>query len=346
MTQRRRKLKGRKRSFPSAMIWISLILALLFVVFVYPKGHFLYANTEKPDESIPVTTVDKHHPEPDRDTEHEPDSDSDSDSDPDPGQGSEPVTDPGGDSGLETNLPETQKPEEDEKIAQNEKDQQHQETDSTTPPAPPAANPPVSQPSASPKKTPIFSGNSGAGKKVAITFDDGPVPGFTAEYLGVLNEHQVPATFFMVGTQVKKYPHLAQKIADMGFTLGSHSYQHSRLTLKSPDIIQEDFRKTEAVFASLGEVRFFRPPYGDYNDLITKTAQSFGLTSIGWNVDPRDWDSEDSTQIANHVLTHVKDGAIILLHEGKPSTLAALPKIFNGLTEMGYQVVPVADLLP
>lgn len=343
MTQRRRKLKRRKGFFPSSMIWISLILALLFVIFIYPKGHFLYANTEQPDESIPVTTVDKHQPDSDNDS----DIDKDAEEAPVPGQAPETGTDPVGDSEPAANPPEMQGPETlapeeneaDEKVAQNEKDQQH-------PSAPPAANPPVSQPTVSPKKTPIFSGNSGAGKKVAITFDDGPVPGYTAEYLRVLNEHQVPATFFMVGTQVKKYPQLAQKIADMGFTLGSHSYRHSRLTLKSPDIIQEDFRKTEELFASLGGVQFFRPPYGDYNDLVTNTAQSFGLTSIGWNIDPRDWDSDDSNQIANHVITHVKDGAIILLHEGKPSTLAALPKIFSGLAEMGYQVVPLEELLP
>ncbi len=241
----------------------------------------------------------------------------------------------------EANLPSVQIPESDQ---QNDIIKENNVPSSSEP----IASPPiVTDPPASPssKKTPIFSGNSQAGKKVALTFDDGPVPNYTAEYLRVLDEYQVPATFFMIGVQVDKYPHLAQKVVDMGQTIGSHSYRHGRLNLKSPEILQEDFRKSMASFNSISEIKFFRPPYGDYNNMVTETAQNFGLTSIGWNIDPRDWEVEDSNLIANHVLSHVKDGAIILLHEGKPSTLAALPKIFEGLAEMGYKIVPVAELL-
>jgi len=192
---------------------------------------------------------------------------------------------------------------------------------------------------------PVFRGNSLAGKKVAITFDDGPYAIWTAKYLQVLEEYDVPAAFFLVGSRVERYPAIARKIAEKGFDLGGHSYSHGRLTLMKQEMLDEDFQKTLAALNMAGEVNMFRPPYGDYNRLVTDTAVKHGLTTIGWNVDPRDWETNDREKIIQHVLTHVKDGSIILLHEGRESTLAALPQIITGLRDMGYQLVRVADLM-
>lgn len=105
----------------------------------------------------------------------------------------------------------------------------------------------------------IFRGNPHAGKKVALTFDDGPYPIWTAEYLKVLSEYEVPAVFFLVGTRVEKYREIANKINNMGFELGSHSYRHGRLTLAKPEVVDEDFRKTIATISVTGDVKYFRP---------------------------------------------------------------------------------------
>jgi peptidoglycan/xylan/chitin deacetylase (PgdA/CDA1 family) len=192
---------------------------------------------------------------------------------------------------------------------------------------------------------PVFRGNPLAGKKVAITFDDGPYAIWTEEYLQVLEEYEVPAAFFLVGTRVERYPEIARKIAEKGFDLGGHSYSHGRLTLVKQEMLDEDFQKTIAALNKAGAVNMFRPPYGEYNRPVTDTAVKYGLTTIGWNVDPRDWETKDQEKIIQHVLTHAKDGSIILLHEGRESTLAALPQIITGLRDMGYQLVRVADLM-
>lgn len=191
----------------------------------------------------------------------------------------------------------------------------------------------------------VFRGNPQAGKIVAITFDDGPYAVWTAEYLKVLEEYQVPAAFFLVGTRVERYPEIARKIAEKGFDLGSHSYRHGRLTLVKQEILDEDFRKTIAALSMSGEVKYFRPPYGDCNQSVMETAKKYGLKTIGWNVDPRDWETEDSDKVIQRVLSHATDGSIILLHEGRKSTLAALPKIITGLQDKGFQLVTISELM-
>lgn len=197
---------------------------------------------------------------------------------------------------------------------------------------------------AKPKIT-VFRGNPKAGKKVALTFDDGPYAVWTAEYLKVLEEYEVPAAFFLVGTRVEKYQEIANKISEKGFDLGSHSYRHGKLTLAKPEKLDQDFRKTIAALSIAGDVEYFRPPYGDYNQMVIKTAAKHGLKTICWNVDPRDWETEDSGKIVQRVLSHTKDGSIILLHEGRKSTLAALPRIITGLKDQGYQLVRISELM-
>ncbi|MEL7567781.1 MAG: polysaccharide deacetylase family protein [Dehalobacterium sp.] len=190
-----------------------------------------------------------------------------------------------------------------------------------------------------------FRGNPQAGKKVALTFDDGPYAVWTAEYIKVLEEYQVPAAFFLVGTRVERYQEITRKIAEKGFDLGSHSYRHDKLTLVKPETLEEDFRKTVAALNMSADVNYFRPPYGAYNQSVLETAQRHGLKTICWNVDPRDWETDDSDKVVDRVLSHVTDGSIILLHEGRKSTLEALPKIITGLKEKGYQLVGLAELM-
>lgn len=192
---------------------------------------------------------------------------------------------------------------------------------------------------------PVFRGNPQAGKKVAITIDDGPYAIWTAEYLKVLEDFQVPALFFLVGSRVEKHPEIVKKIVEKGFEIGSHSYGHGRLTLLKQNVLEEDFQKTVAALNMVGSVKYFRPPYGDYNSLVIETSEKYGLKAIGWNVDPRDWETTDENKITQNVLSNVTDGSIIILHEGRKSTLAALPKIITGLKEMGYQLVSVSELI-
>lgn len=188
--------------------------------------------------------------------------------------------------------------------------------------------------------------NPKAEKRIALTFDDGPVPGWTEKYLEVLSEHQVPATFFLIGTYATKAPDLVQKVALAGHDIGAHSNSHKKLTqLKQEQVTAELWAAATGIFKITSQpVAYFRPPYGATDRKVIEAARELGQTVILWNVDPRDWETADAKKIANHVLNRAGPGSIILLHEGKAQTLQALPLIIEGLKAQGYELVTVSEL--
>lgn len=183
-------------------------------------------------------------------------------------------------------------------------------------------------------------------KRVSITFDDGPYL-LTEKYINILQKYNVQATFFLIGVQVEKYPDEAKKIADSGYEIGIHSYNHRQLTAMSISSLEDDFQKSLSAVKSItdSDIRFFRPPFGDFNDTIIDTAKKHSLTTILWCVDPRDWQKDDPKVIAQHVIERAENGAIILLHEGRVATLKALPHIIEGLWARGFEIVSLSELL-
>lgn len=183
-------------------------------------------------------------------------------------------------------------------------------------------------------------------KKVALTFDDGPYA-LTEKYLDVLKDHKVNATFFVLGTQVNKYPNQAKMIAESGFEIGTHSHRHKQLTKIRDEAIYHDISMGISAINEVTktDVKLFRPPYGDVDSRVLGQIEQHDLVTILWSIDPRDWQKNNANDVARHVLDHAHDGAIILLHEGRKSTLEALPTIIKGLKEKGYEIVSVSELL-
>lgn len=183
-------------------------------------------------------------------------------------------------------------------------------------------------------------------KRVAITFDDGPYL-LTEKYISVLQEYNIQATFFLIGVQIEKYPDEAKKIVESGYEVGIHSYSHRQLTTMDISSIEDDFQKSLSAVKSIAnsEIRFFRPPYGSFNDTVIEIAKKHGLTTALWCVDPRDWQVDDWNLIARHVIEKAENGAIILLHEGREATLKALPSIIEGLWARGFDIVSLSELL-
>ena len=92
-------------------------------------------------------------------------------------------------------------------------------------------------------------------------------------------------------------------------------------------------------------MRFFRPPYGDYNDLLISTASNLGLQTIQWSVDSLDWKGLSASQILTRINTGVHDGAIILCHNNSDHIVEALPQIISNLREQGYKMVKMSELV-
>jgi peptidoglycan/xylan/chitin deacetylase (PgdA/CDA1 family) len=169
---------------------------------------------------------------------------------------------------------------------------------------------------------------------VALTFDDGPFS-TTPLLLDRLAELKVRATFFNLGRAELQYPGVVRREARAGMWFGNHSYDHSHLTQLPPDQLTYQLRETRLIHRAItGRWQsFFRPPYGDTNDAVRAEASRRGMVEALWTVDTKDYEST-ADQIVARALT-VKPGGVILMHDGKAQTRAALPRIVAGLRKRG-----------
>ena len=193
------------------------------------------------------------------------------------------------------------------------------------------------------KKLPIYSVGTEE-KKVAISFDCAWGTDYTETLLNIMEREKVVSTFFMVEFWTTKYPDLVKKIAGGGHAIGTHSTTHSYMSKLT--IEEELTRSSMAIKAVTGEeVTLFRPPYGDYDDLLIETAERLGLYTIQWDVDSLDWKNLSAAEIAARVTSGVKNGSIVLFHNNGLHTAEALPAVIADLKEKGFTFVRIDDLI-
>lgn len=187
------------------------------------------------------------------------------------------------------------------------------------------------------------------GKKyVALTFDDGPSR-YTKRVLHILHENNVRATFFVVGSQVKGGKDTLKLSKKLGNQVASHTYRHRYFPNKSTSVLKKDVRKTRAVIKKYvgTRTRYVRLPYGATNKRMNKALKKMHIRKIFWTHDTRDWSRPGPKKILNRATKNVKNGSIILMHDGggsREQTLKALPKIIKRLKRQGYVLCTVDDL--
>jgi peptidoglycan/xylan/chitin deacetylase (PgdA/CDA1 family) len=188
----------------------------------------------------------------------------------------------------------------------------------------------------------------GAGRAVAIGFDDGPAVA-TRAFVSMLERAKAKATFFLVGRQINDSYRttLLRELRD-GDALGDHTFNHPYLT-RSGNSYTELHSTLAAIRSASGYTPcVFRPPYGAYDSSVLDVARSLGLATVMWNVDPRDWARPGTRSIVQQVLAQVHPGSIIISHDGggpRGETLAAYPSIIAGLHARGYRIVTIPELL-
>ena len=187
----------------------------------------------------------------------------------------------------------------------------------------------------------------GAGKRVALTFDDGGSASTWARMLGTLKAYHMHATFFIIGPYVQAEPKVAKRAVREGNGIGSHGWTHTPMTRQSIDQVRHELVASEAPWwraAQATPVGWMRPPYGDHNASTVAAAGSVGFEHVVlWDVDPGDWRGYGASTIAVNTLSHVHAGAIVGLHV-RPATAAALPTILRGLRARGYTSVSLPEL--
>lgn len=210
-----------------------------------------------------------------------------------------------------------------------------------SPPAgpPPAAPLATAPPSSSTTSTPV---DCAVATCIALTFDDGPGP-YTARLLDELVSARAPATFFMLGRSARQYPQLVARAAAFGMVVANHTWDHRDLAHLTPAQQQREVTSTSALLEQLtGQpVTLLRPPYGSYDH----TTRGLGLPLVLWDVDTQDWANRNTQTTTRRALKGARPGAIILMHDIRPTSVTAVPGIIAALRKQGYTLVTVPQLL-
>ena len=186
---------------------------------------------------------------------------------------------------------------------------------------------------------------------IALTFDDGPHPRQTYEILNILKKYDIKATFFVIGVNVKNYPNVLKAVAESGHEIGNHTFSHKYVKGENGEKIINDLTQcNKMIYEACGIMpTLFRAPGGLMDDISVSNRQVFAQYKIiYWSIDTKDWDHHSPTQIAQNVLTTIKSGDIILMHDyiGYNSpTAEALELIIPKLLERGYKFVTVSELI-
>ena len=185
-------------------------------------------------------------------------------------------------------------------------------------------------------------------KQVAISFDAAWGNDDTEQLISILKEYEVPATFFVVGSWVDKYPESVKQLSDAGHQVQNHSNTHPYMTQLSTEQMKNELescnQKIEAITGACPTL--FRPPYGDYDNAVIDAVADMKMYTIQWDVDSLDWkDNATPQNICERVTKKVKNGSIVLFHNDADHTPAALPTILKCLKDDGYEFVFISDLI-
>ena len=165
--------------------------------------------------------------------------------------------------------------------------------------------------------------------------------------LNTLEKNNCKITFFMVGDWVKKFPEAAKKIKEAGHEIATHSNTHPHVNQLSYEENVKEIQDSVKLIKDItgADVKLYRPPYGEYNDTVIKSANDKGLIPIQWSLDTLDYTNLTGTQMWERLEGKLSNGDIILMHNGAKHTADSLEMIIQSINKKGYKIVPVSELV-
>lgn len=184
-------------------------------------------------------------------------------------------------------------------------------------------------------------------KVLAISFDASWGADKTLSILDILDQYNVKTTFFLVGGWVDKYPDMVREIAARGHEIGNHSNTHPHMSQLSESAICDELRIMSDKVEKLTGVcpTLFRPPYGDYNDRVIQVSRQQGYEAVQWSIDSLDWKDRGTADIIKQCTYRVAPGDIVLFHNDSNDIVNALPTVIQHYQGLGYQIIPVGQIL-
>lgn len=196
------------------------------------------------------------------------------------------------------------------------------------------------------------------GKKVVLTFDDGPSEAYTPQVLKILAEKKVKATFFLVGKHVESYPEVTRQIVDEGHEVGNHTYGHITVPNSAPPQLTAQIVRTNLLILQHAGVypQYLRPPRGLYDMRMRRIAKLLGQVLVLWSLSSQDWHPRATTAgVIRRVVDRTSAGDIILFHDSgsllssegssRRPTVEALGPIIDGLREKGFDIVTMEEFI-
>lgn len=196
----------------------------------------------------------------------------------------------------------------------------------------------------------------GAPGSVALTFDDGPDPEGTPRVLDALDRLGWHATFFMLGSQVRRHPEIAARVVEAGHEVAVHGHTHRNHLSRGPVDVHRDLARAAALIraATGAQPRWFRPPYGVLTLGSLAAARRCGLRPVLWSAWGRDWTGASAAEVAATVAAQLRPGGTVLLHDSDCTaevagswrgTVGALPLLAELAGRLGCTVAPLRDHL-
>ncbi|MGN1205875.1 MAG: polysaccharide deacetylase family protein [Eubacterium sp.] len=182
-------------------------------------------------------------------------------------------------------------------------------------------------------------------KAVALTFDDGPSRDNDGTIIKALQAEGAHATFFVLGNRARVDGDIMEMITGAGCEIASHSWDHPQLSKIKWKKVKSQIDRTDKIVAKLlngYQISLMRPPFGSISDTMRKKVKK---PMILWSLDTEDWKSRNAKKIFKRVKKEVKDGDIILMHDIHPETAEAVKKIVPWLSEQGYDMLTVSELM-
>ncbi|MCG8334190.1 MAG: polysaccharide deacetylase family protein [Proteobacteria bacterium] len=190
--------------------------------------------------------------------------------------------------------------------------------------------------------------------QIALTFDDGPDPAVTEPLLDLLKRYQVKTTFFVTGSKAKESSHLIRRMIQEGHEIGNHTQHHDVfLMLRGKRTIRREIEDCQDQLISGGIKTFaFRPPVGITNPRLHNILLQLGMYCVGFSCRPRDFGNRKTKDLGNRILSKIKGGDIVLLHDCKPypefsvaDWLSEVERLMNGLKQKQLQAVLLSTLI-
>ncbi|WP_323384948.1 polysaccharide deacetylase family protein [Streptomyces calidiresistens] len=181
-------------------------------------------------------------------------------------------------------------------------------------------------------------------RRIALTFDDGPHPEWTPRILETLRRYRTPATFFVIGENVRAHPDLLREVAADGHLIANHSWSHPRLDHLPRSRVREELERTCDLLAGVlgAPPHWARAPYGAWHPPSLEVCAELGMEPLGWSIDTEDWTRPGSSAISRAVLDGAHPGGIVLAHDGggdRSQSASALDHYLPRLLDRGWTMV-------